>query len=630
MVEYRERCSAIGEIPRTANRREVQRDEEILSGRAIDRALRPLFPAENNVEMQIVCTVHSSDGLYSPVELALNACSAAVHCSGVEWQGPLGAVHLVEDGKKKEEKDTDQVEDNEKEEEEKEEQKGISTQKDQVDTPKETASYRILVAGQDAKNITMIEGESSGISNHDLVGKLRAAGPQMEQLVKTQLDLPRGDLHHAGGGDLNEHTPSDETRSQALQVMGEHATRIAQGSNVTKRDREIAQTKYWLAAQESLGTSTAMQTAVHDVLQDALRDAAIDLGKRPDGRTLDKVREICTEVDLLPSQVHGSGLFSRGNTQVFGTVALGAPSQAQTIHPALGPSIVKRVVLNYSFPPYSVNRTGSVFGSNRRMVGHGNLAEKALLPVLELITEPVNDRLDLHPFPFCVNISCEVMGSDGSSSMASVCSASLALADAGVPIREHVAGVSVGLYSRRDGDDGTEEQFALPVDILGMEDHFGEMDFKIAGTQELVTAFQLDIKRSSISLEVLELALDRAKSARQHILDKMNETAPISEDPSVPIEMHSIPVPTSGLKMLLHKQRSKLKEIERTFGVAVELCLEPSIVYIIGTDPERAAAAKNRVNEIAALAQMKSVLQLQEEQAVMDAMEAENTTFMDP
>jgi polyribonucleotide nucleotidyltransferase len=323
---------------------------------------------------------------------------------------------------------------------------------------------------------------------------------------------------------------------------------------------------------------------VHDVLRAALRDAMLDHGKRPDGRAEAELRPLDMGVGVLPDSVHGSALFGRGNTQVLVSVALGAPAMAAPVllareQPLGAPPRERRFFLSYAFPPYAVNRTGKVFGSNRRMVGHGTLAERALTPLLprELVESDVGAASPAF-YPLTVSLGAETMGSDGSTSMATVCGASLALKHAGVPLRALAAGVSVGLYS----DPTNPERVRLPLDILGLEDHFGEMDFKVAGSRAGVTSLQLDIKRPGVSLAVLEAALERARAGRLEVLARMeaalSAAAPRRAD-ALPVLLPALALSGGQVRELTERQRRVQLEIEDATGASIGLRTSPEGRY---------------------------------------------------
>jgi polyribonucleotide nucleotidyltransferase len=580
-VHYRERAYASGQLPRTRARREAVLDSDVLVGRLVDRALRPLVKPGFCQPTQLVVTLHSFDGENDPEVLAVNVCSAALHLARVPWAGPLGAArvlgHRAGAGA------------------------GLRLDVSSAILERRSASLQLTVAGLGGLRTVMLEGGAREESEEALVAAVRAADPHISCLVAAQCalheELDRVRPAHERAWPLVR--PSARLRELAASSAGAEAARFAGAANVTKREREAGQSRFWSISMRNLGSALAaeaakaseaqtagledsealQQEAVHDVLRDALRDAMLDHGKRPDGRAEAELRPLDIGVGVLPDCVHGSALFARGNTQVLCSVALGAPAMAAPVLSARelhagAPQRERRFFLSYAFPPYAINRTGKVFGSNRRMVGHGTLAERALTPLLP--RDLVESDVGAPPssYPFTVSLGAETMGSDGSTSMATVCGASLALAHAGVPLRGLVAGVSVGLYS----DPANPARVRLPLDILGLEDHFGEMDFKVAGSRVGVTSLQLDIKRPGVSLAVLEAALARARTGRLEVLARMeaalSAVAPRRAE-QLPVLLPALLLSPGQVRELTERQRRLQLEIEDACGASIGLRTSP-------------------------------------------------------
>jgi polyribonucleotide nucleotidyltransferase len=621
-VHYRERAYASGQLPRTLARREAVLDSEVLAGRLVDRALRPLVEAGFCQPTQLVVTLHAFDGEHDPEVLAVNACSAALHLARVPWAGPVGAARVLghRDGA------------------------GAGQLRLCVGAAlgeRRSAALQLTVAGLGGLRTVMLEGGAREEGEEALVAAVRAADAHVSCLVAAQRAL-RDELDRVRPAPERAWPlvrPSARLRELAALAAGAEAARFAGAANVTKREREAGQSRYWNIAMRNLGSALAadvasasdagkaseaskasgaskaseveaeaaglalalapapapspetddsdealQQEAVHDVLRAALRDAMLDDGKRPDGRAEAELRPLDVGVGVLPDCVHGSALFGRGNTQVLVSVALGAPAMAAPVllareQPLGAPPRERRFFLSYAFPPYAVNRTGKVFGSNRRMVGHGTLAERALTPLLprELVESDVGAASPAS-YPLTVSLGAETMGSDGSTSMATVCGASLALAHAGVPLRALAAGVSVGLYS----DPANPARVRLPLDILGLEDHFGEMDFKVAGSRAGVTSLQLDIKRPFVSLAVLEAALERARAGRLEVLARMEaalSTAAPRRVKALPVLLPALALSAGQVRELTERQRRVQLEIEDASGASIGLRTSPEGRY---------------------------------------------------
>jgi len=489
-VDYRERQYAQGKIPNTFMRREgAPKERELLCSRLIDRSIRPLFPKGFFYDTQIMANVICSDGDQDPDVLSVNAASAALMISDIPWNGPVGCVRI---GRVKG-------------------QLVVNPNMDDL-----TESDLNLVYSCTAEKTIMIETQAREITNEDYVTALHLAHAEAAKLIPAQISLAAQVKNQKRP--LQALTVDPEViekvrvlAEDAIQsVMGNPAFgKFERGKSLSRIEEEVK------GILESEGDEAAVKIlpyAFDAVKKQILQRNIFEKGVRVDGRALHEVRDLyCEAGTYLP--LHGSSLFSRGNTQVLCTVTMGAPDDAQKLDSLVGMSR-KRFMVHYSFPPFSINETGRLGGLNRREVGHGTLAEKALVALLP----PEED------FPYSVRVTSECLASDGSSSMATVCGGSLALMDAGVPLREHVGAVSVGLVSVTDPSNGNITDYRILTDILGLEDHLGDMDFKIAGTRKGITAIQLDIKPAGIPLYIICEALEPARVGRSQIIEFMEQT----------------------------------------------------------------------------------------------------------
>ncbi|KAH6830477.1 polyribonucleotide nucleotidyltransferase [Perilla frutescens var. hirtella] len=488
-VDYQEKQFAQGMIPATFMRREgAPKERELLCGRLIDRPIRPLFPRGFYHEVQIMASVLSSDGKHDPDVMAANAASAALMLSDVPWGGPIGVIRLGRICG----------------------QLIVNPSMDEL-----CLSDLNLVYACTRDKTLMIDVQAREISERDLEAALRLAHPEAVKYIEPQLRLAA-----KAGKQKKEYKlymVSEETYEKIrslsespIEAVFTDPTygKFERGEALDNIARDVKKTLEEEGDEEGL---KVLSKTVDNVRKKVVRRRIIGEGIRVDGRRLDEVRPLYCEAGNLPV-LHGSSIFSRGDTQVLCTVTLGAPGEAQVLDSLVGPSS-KRFMLHYSFPPFCTNEVGKRVGLNRREVGHGTLAEKSLLAVL-----PPEENC-----PYTVRINSEVMASDGSTSMASVCAGSMALMDAGIPLREHVAGLSVGLISETDPATGEITDYRILTDILGLEDHLGDMDFKISGTRNGITAIQLDIKPAGIPLDIVFESLESARKGRIHILDHMEQ-----------------------------------------------------------------------------------------------------------
>lgn len=483
-VDYKEKFSANGRFPGGFLRREGRpSDYEILISRLVDRALRPLFPDDYHAETFVNVMLFSADGVDMPDALAGLAASAALAVSDVPFNGPISEVRVARiNGKFVVNPTFAQLED---------------------------ADMEIIVAAT-IDNIMMVEGEMKEVSEEDLLSAMKVAHEAIKVQCQVQLEMmeavgkttKRVYCHEENDEDLKKDI-WDKTYAKAYA--------LATACNTDKHSRvenfEAVKAEY-VAAQEpevAEAKKGLISKYYHDVEKEAMRRSILDEGKRLDGRKTTEIRPIWSEIDYLPG-AHGSAIFTRGETQSLTTVTLGTKQDEKIVDEALNQG-KERFLLHYNFPPFSTGEARASRGTGRREIGHGNLALRALKPMI-----PEN-------YPYVIRVVSDILESNGSSSMATVCAGTLALMDAGVTIKKPVSGIAMGLISENKG-----KNFAVLSDILGDEDHLGDMDFKVTGTRDGITATQMDIKVDGLSFEILEKALSQAKAGRMHILDKIQET----------------------------------------------------------------------------------------------------------
>ena len=483
-VEYKEKFSAFGRFPGGFTRREGRAsDSEILTCRLVDRALRPLFPDDYHAEVFVNIILFSADGVDIPDALAGLAASSALAVSNIPFNGPISEVRVARvDG-----------------------EFIINPTFAQL----EVADMDVMVAAT-YDNIMMVEGEMDEVSEAELLEAMKVAHEAIKVHCKVQMELAE-----AVGSTVKReycHEENDEDLRKAVhEACYDKAYAIAASGNHNKHERSDAfdaikeEFKAQFSEEELAEKAELISKYYHDVEKEAMRRCILDEGKRLDGRKTTQVRPIWSEVDYLPGP-HGSAVFTRGETQALCTITLGTKSDEKIIDDVLFHG-KERFLLHYNFPPFSTGDARPQRGVGRREIGHGNLAHRALKGMI-----PAN-------YPYVVRVISDILESNGSSSMATVCGGTLALMDAGVPLKEPVSGIAMGLIKNSG-----EDKYAVLSDILGDEDHLGDMDFKVTGTKNGITATQMDIKVDGLSFDILEAALSQAKEGRMHILDKMLET----------------------------------------------------------------------------------------------------------
>ena len=487
-VNYQEKTYATGKIPGGFFKREGRPTEkETLTSRLIDRPLRPLFNSDFLYEVQVICTVMSSDKDVDPDILSFIAASAAVAISGLPFNGPLGAARVgFIDG-----------------------QYCINPTRSEL----EGSDLDMVIAGSDSA-VIMVESEAKELSEDQMLGGILFAQQEMQGVIEAIKEMAK-DV----GKPSYEYEPKVLDADLLASVEESYSEAIADSYKLQDKQERVQSlnsvkdtiVKSMISEDEDSPKKSDLMDAVKKIEKKIVRTKLIKGEARIDGRDLDTVRPIFVETGVLKN-THGSALFTRGETQAIVTATLGSPRQAQLID-AIEGEFKDQFMLHYNFPPYSVGEAGFMSGPKRREIGHGKLARRALEAVLPSPED----------FPYTIRVVSEITESNGSSSMASVCGSSLALMDAGIPVRSPVAGIAMGLVKEEEG-------FAVITDILGDEDHLGDMDFKVAGTSEGITALQMDIKIDGITEEIFEVALEKAEKARAHILEKMNEVLSSSRE----------------------------------------------------------------------------------------------------
>lgn len=566
-VEYEERMYAGGRIPGSFFRREGRPTEEaILTARLTDRPMRPLFPKDFRNEVQIIMYSLSVD-TENPIDiLCVNAASAAVMISDIPWDGPVGAVRVGRiDGQ-------------------------FIVNPSFIE--QEQSDLDLRIAGtRDA--ILMVECGANEIPEEVMVKALQFGHESLQPLIDAQLELvaavgkPKREytsyaLPESLLADVNQRVviriheildrqPSKTELYEAIDALEAEVVDAIAESNV----ESVQHTEKGLPY-----TAEQVKEAFHDAYQTAVRQRILERGLRPDGRGATDIRPIWCEVDISP-RAHGSGIFTRGETQVLTLATLGTPRDAQELD-NLTPTETKRYMHHYNFPPFSTGEVKPLRGHSRREVGHGALAERALVPVI-----PPESK-----FPYTLRLVSEVMSSNGSTSMASVCGSTLALMDSGVPIKAPVAGTAMGLI--KEG-----ENYTILTDIQGLEDHLGDMDFKVAGTQDGITALQMDIKIRGITPQIMSQALTQAKQARLSILDKITETI---AKPRSELKQHApriivVKIPVDKIGAVIGPGGKIIRGIQEETGATIDIQDDGS-VYVASNDGESAQKAIERIEEL--------------------------------
>ena len=569
-VDYKEKFASNGRFPGGFTRREGRLDDyEILISRLVDRALRPLFPSDYHAETVVNVTMYSADGIDMPDALAGLAASAALSVSDVPFEGPISEVRVARiDG-----------------------QFVVDPTFEQL----EKADMDIMVAAT-LDNIMMVEGEMNEVGEDDLLEALKVAHEAIKIHCQAQLELMQevGKAKRVYCHEEND----DELKEKVRKECYDKAYQMAASSCADKHKREegfkaiVEEFKAQFSEEELETKGALIDKYYHDVEKDAMRRCVLDEGKRLDGRKLNEIRPIWCEVGYLPGP-HGSAIFTRGETQSLSTVTLGTKQDEKIIDEALIQGH-DRFLLHYNFPPFSTGEARTVRGVGRREVGHGHLAWRAL------------KRMIPEGYPYVVRVVSDILESNGSSSMATVCAGCLALMDAGVPIKKPVAGVAMGLISENKGTN-----YAVLSDILGDEDHLGDMDFKVTGTKDGITATQMDIKVDGLSYEILAKALAQAKEGRLHILGKITDTL---AEPRADLKPHAprievMEIPKEFIGAVIGPGGKIIQGIQAETGatISIEEVDDCGRVEIAATNKEALDGAKAKIKAIVAIPEVGEV-----------------------
>ncbi|PID87865.1 MAG: polyribonucleotide nucleotidyltransferase [Bacteroidia bacterium] len=578
-VDYREKFAAAGRIPGGFRKREGRpSDDEILVARLVDRALRPLFPDDYHAETFVNVELISADRNKKtmPDALAGLAASAALAVSDIPWNGPISEVRVARI-------------------------KNEWTINPDVD---ELASADIdIIMAATIDNILMVEGEMKEVSEEELVEALKIGHEAIKIHCQAQLEMAEEKGVTQKREYCHENPDNEELKKEMTDTLSEKVYQIAKAA-LPKHER----TEQWDALkqdfidnydfkedEEEEMTLSLISKYFHDIQKDVVRSMILDEKLRLDGRSLDQIRPIWSEIDYLPG-AHGSAIFTRGETQSLSTVTLGSPLDVQTIDRPLLQDKAP-YMLHYNFLPYSTGDARPYRGTGRREVGHGNLAQRAIAPVL-----PAKEDN-----PYTIRIVSDILESNGSSSMATVCAGTLALMDAGVQIKKPVSGIAMGLITDNSG------KYAVLSDILGDEDHLGDMDFKVTGTEDGITACQMDIKVDGLSFEILTQALLQAKAGREHILNEMLKTI---SSPRQSYKDHvpgitSFQIPTDMIGAVIGPGGKVIQEIQAQTETTITIEEENNmgIVIIMGPTQQSIDDAKNRIKGLVAVPEVGTIYQ---------------------
>jgi polyribonucleotide nucleotidyltransferase len=573
-VDYREKFAAAGRVPGGFLKREARpTDEEILVMRLVDRCLRPLFPEDYHADTQLMISLISYDPAVAADCLAGLAASAALSLSDVPFNGPISEVRVARiDGKL-------------------------------VINPSPEDLKRAdidMMIGASMDSVVMVEGEMKEISEKEMVEAIAFAHDAIKVQIEAQLELAKAAKGEIAKREYNHETNDDDLRAQVSKDTYNKVLEVAmQGLPKAERSekfKEIRDTYMEANFSEEELTEKAglIKKYYHEVEYHAMRDMILEKGQRLDGRALDEVRGIWSEVDYLPG-AHGSAVFTRGETQSLTTVTLGSRLD-ENRKDGVTFQGADKFYLHYNFPPFSTGEARPIRGTSRREIGHGNLAQRALKGMIP------DDSYHT------IRVVSDILESNGSSSMATVCAGTLALMDAGIQITRPVSGIAMGLITNPDTG-----KFAVLSDILGDEDHLGDMDFKVTGTEKGITACQMDIKIKGLSYEILEQALNQAKAGRMHILGKMLETlsAPNKDlKPNAP-KIEVIKIPKEFIGAIIGPGGKNIQKLQEDTGtvITIEEVDEKGIVEISGTAREAMDMAIKRIKAIAFVPEIGDVFQ---------------------
>ena len=559
-VDYREKAAAVGKFPGGYFKREGRPSEkEILTARMTDRPLRPLFPKNYFYDTQIITILLSADGEVDPDILSINGASAALLVSDIPFAGPVGAVRVGRIG-------------------------GEFIVNPTNSEMLESDLDLVYVGTLD--EVIMIEGAANELPEEDFIKALEFAHIEAAKVCEAQLELAR--LGGKAKREVKLLEVQDELLEIAYQIAGDRIeaalytpSKVARGVAVGALKNEV---KAAILAKYPEAGNFEISQAFDYLQKKAFRRSILDRRQRCDGRDLVSLRALSAEVGLLPRS-HGSALFQRGETQAVALATLAPTDEAQLLDGYTGGETTKRFILHYNFPPFSVGETGRTGSTSRREIGHGALAERSVRPVIP----PVAD------FPYAIRVCSEVMESNGSTSMASVCSGVLALLDAGVPLIRPVAGISIGLVTEFEGT--TMSRYTTLLDIMGSEDHFGDMDFKLCGTEVGVTGFQLDLKLPGLPHSILFQAIHEAKAARGTILEVMDQaiSGPRKELSKYAPRIETIKIDPDKIGLLIGPGGKTIKGIVAETGAEINID-DDGTVHIYSNNGDSLARAKQIIN----------------------------------
>jgi len=554
-VNFEQRLYAAGRIPGSFFRREGRPPESaILIARLTDRPIRPLFPKYMRNDVQVIITPFSQDEEHQLDILSVNGASMALTISDIPFDGPIGATRMgyIDD------------------------ELVVNPTLSQM----EESALDLRLAGT-ADALLMVEADANGVSEAVVVEALRSGHEAIQDIIRVQNEM-REEL----GKPKRDYTPEGVLPDELVKVVRQQVEdtlpeAIYGAASKAERDERVRNLQNDLVEHlQENWEEKPIKKALDEVLREVVRRRTLEEGVRADGRGLETIRSLSADVGLAP-RVHGSGLFTRGETQALSITTLGTPREAQKLDD-LSPEESKRYMHHYNFPPYSTGETWVLRGPRRRDIGHGVLGEKALLPVLP----------DEEDFPYTVRVVSEVLSSNGSTSMASICGSTLSLMDTGVPIKAPVAGIAMGLMME-------DSRYRILTDIQGLEDHIGDMDFKVAGTREGITALQMDIKVSGISYEIMSEALEQARQARLQILDVIEEAIPTPREelsPHAP-RMTILQVDPDKLGAVIGTGGKTVRSLEEECDVRIDIEDDGSI-YIASANGPAAEEAQRRIEAL--------------------------------
>jgi polyribonucleotide nucleotidyltransferase len=555
-VDYREKAASVGKFPGGYFKREGRPSEkEILTARMTDRPLRPLFPKNYFYDTQIISILLSADGENDPDMLSINGASAALAVSDIPYAGPIGAVRVG--------------------------RVNGEFVANPTHTQRELSDLDLVYVGS-YDEVVMIEGAADEMPEEEFIKALEFAHPYVQQIIEMQRELVAAAGKSKREVDLL--NVRDDLLEVAYQVAGDRIEsaiytpgKVARSKAVDALRKEVESE---IIGKYPDASKFEISQAFDHLQKKAFRVSILDRHTRCDGRGLKDLRPLTAEVGLLP-RAHGSALFARGETQAVALATLAASEEAQMIDGYTGGEQTKRFILHYNFPPFSVGETGRFGATSRREIGHGALAERSIEPVIP--SEAI--------FPYAIRVSSEVMESNGSTSMATVCSGVMALMDAGVPLKKPVAGISIGLVTEFEGNQ--LKRYSTLTDILGSEDHFGDMDFKLCGTRDGVTGFQLDLKLTGLSLKILSEAILEARAARLNILDVMSQAIhePRKEMSEYAPRIETVKIHPDKIGLLIGPGGKTIKGIVAETGAEINIDDDGS-VHIYSSNRDSLARAK--------------------------------------